>query len=83
MFLNGFEIDSPSLDNQVSFPSPENKFERVELQEGAATVSWRAPSSTETASYDIYIGSSPDSMEAVALGSSETSYEVTGQFSIL
>src|SRR5690242_4534370 len=43
-FLNGFEIDGPSLENQISFPTPVHRDERVVPVENTTdiTASWRA-----------------------------------------
>lgn len=78
-FLNGFEIDSPSMANQISFPSPEHRFERVELEDGATTASWHAAPTNASVRYNVYLGTSPTKLTSVAEGLKETSVEFTGE----
>lgn len=55
VFLNGFEIDTPSMQNQISFPSPRHNDERVEVIGNEVDASWRAVK-TEGAVYNVYLG---------------------------
>ncbi|CBX99296.1 similar to Pectin or pectate lyase-like protein; Polysaccharide lyase family 1 [Plenodomus lingam JN3] len=74
VFLNGFEIDTPSLDEQIRFPSPNHRNERVEMDEGVSSVtaSWTG-ARPGNVSYDVYFGTSRERLENVAKGLSETS----------
>lgn len=79
VFLNGIEIDGAALANQVSFPSPENKFERVEPQDGAVTATWRAPSNGDSVTYNVYLGTTPEELTSVGEGLTETTLDLTGE----
>ncbi|KAM0284666.1 hypothetical protein ACHAQH_001819 [Verticillium albo-atrum] len=78
VFLNGFEIDTSDINNVVSFPEPNNRDERVQL-EGRDTyeASWRA-ADVDSAKYNVYVGTSPTELKSVALGLDETSTTLTG-----
>ena len=68
VFLNGFEIDGPSMENQISFPAPAHRDERVGIEDGnTVEVSWRA-AKAEYATYDVYLGTEPTGLQAVAQG---------------
>ncbi|UPX10283.1 uncharacterized protein EKO05_0000950 [Ascochyta rabiei] len=73
-FLNGFEIDSPSLENQISFPTPVHRDERVVPVENSTdlSASWKA-AKTVGALYNVYLGTSPTELKSVATGLSEPS----------
>jgi hypothetical protein len=73
-FLNGFEIDSPSLDDQISFPTPVHRNERVAPIENTTDIaaSWR-PAKAKDAKYNVYLGPSPTELQAVTTGLSEAS----------
>lgn len=77
VFLNGFEIDTPSVENQVSFPVPEHRDERVQVSNGSVAASWRA-ASVDGASYNIYLGTSPSALHSVATGLTGTSSQFGG-----
>ncbi|KAJ4350448.1 uncharacterized protein N0V89_009069 [Didymosphaeria variabile] len=79
VFLNGIEIDGPSLVQQISFPSPANKDEWNDF-EGTSSLaaSWRAPSGELAPSYNVYVGTKPTSLESVATGIDTTSTTLTG-----
>lgn len=78
VFLNGFEIDGPGLGQQISFPYPENKNERIQPEDGSITATWNAPSNFEGATYDVYLGTSPDELELVESGLTETQATLSG-----
>lgn len=73
-FLNGFEIDSPSLENQISFPTPVHRDERVVLIENSTDISasWKA-AKADGAIYNVYLGTSPTMLKSVAAGLKEPS----------
>lgn len=73
-FLNGFEIDSPSLENQISFPSPVHRDERVVPIENSTDIdaSWRA-AKVNGATYNVHLGTSPTALKSVASGLQEPS----------
>ncbi|TDZ32228.1 putative pectate lyase C [Colletotrichum spinosum] len=78
-FLNGFEIDTPAMQNQISFPSPKHRDERIEAgKEGSVEASWRAPSSAKGVKYNVFLGTSPTELKSVAEGVTETSASLTG-----
>lgn len=68
-FLNGFEIDSPSIENQISFPTPVHRDERVVPIENTTDIpaSWRAAKATG-ATYNVYLGTSPTELKSIATG---------------
>ena len=68
-FLNGFEIDSPSLENQISFPTPIHRDERVVPIENSTDISasWRAAKAAG-ATYNVYLGTSRTELKSVATG---------------
>ncbi|KAM9878025.1 hypothetical protein VD0002_g1250 [Verticillium dahliae] len=78
VFLNGFEIDTPDIDNVVSFPEPNNRDERVQLEGGDTyEASWRAPDA-ESPKYNVYIGTSPTELKSLVLGLDKTSTTLAG-----
>ncbi|KAF1850520.1 polysaccharide lyase family 1 protein [Cucurbitaria berberidis CBS 394.84] len=79
VFLNGFEIDTPDLEHQISFPSPAHRDERVEVTGNSTdiTASWRA-AKTEGATYNVYLGTSITELQSVATGLSKTSTTLDG-----
>jgi hypothetical protein len=77
VFLNGFEIDTPSLENQISFPYPLHRDERLEPEDGKSIVASWTPSLTP-ASYDVYLGPSPDDLQIVEEGLNATKTTLTG-----
>lgn len=80
VFLNGFEIDGPGLGQQISFPYPENKNERIQPEDGTVTATWNAPSNVEGATYDVYLGTSRDELELVESGLTETQISLSGTY---
>jgi hypothetical protein len=74
VYINGFEIDSPNLSQQVKFPSPLHRDERVGTT--SPTLSWRA-ASVVSPIYNVYFGTSPGSLQSVAAGLTSTSTKVT------
>lgn len=79
VFLNGIEIDGPSLAQQITFPNPANKDEWVDLQNSSSlAASWRSPSGISNATYNVYVGKSPGSLNSVATGTSSISATLTG-----
>ena len=78
VYLNGFEIDTPALSEQISFPTPHHRDERVDLGGGdSITASWR-PDSIDGATYNVYLGTAQDDLTSVAEGLAETSVELSG-----
>ncbi|KAH6629697.1 family 1 polysaccharide lyase [Boeremia exigua] len=73
-FLNGFEIDNASLENQISFPTPVHRDERVVPLENTTDISasWRA-AKAPGATYNVYLGTSLSELESVATGLTEPS----------
>ncbi len=71
-FLNGFELDNPSLENQISFPTPVHRDERVVPLENSTDISasWR-PAKAAGATYNVYLGTSPTQLKSVATGLTE------------
>ncbi|KAI9155674.1 putative pectate lyase [Paramyrothecium foliicola] len=79
VFLNGLEIDTPSIGNQIRFPTPAHRDERVDLKGGSTfTASWKAPSSASSPTYNVYLGKSPTTLKAVSTGQTSTSASLTG-----
>lgn len=77
VYLNGLEIDAPSSGQQVRFPEPPNRDERVDLSKGPSVpLSWKAPTNVTGAKYNVYFGTSPTSLSAVATAISTTSTTV-------
>ncbi|KAL5363708.1 pectin lyase fold/virulence factor [Aspergillus floccosus] len=72
-YLNGFEIDTPAIGNQVSFPSPAHHNERLEPEDGKrVTATWRKPAAAESPTYSVYLGTSSSDMEVVGKSLSHT-----------
>lgn len=73
-FLNGFEVDGPAMEDQISFPTPAYRDERVVPIENTTDipVSWRA-AKVAGATYNVYLGTSPSELKSVATGLSEPS----------
>lgn len=82
VYMNGFEVDSPSVDQQASFPFPENKNERIE-SDGSVAASWRAPAGVEGPTYDVYLGTSPDELELVESGLADSAITLAGMNPLL
>ncbi|KAF2439458.1 polysaccharide lyase family 1 protein, partial [Karstenula rhodostoma CBS 690.94] len=79
VFLNAVEVDGPSLAQQIKFPSPANKDEWNDLGgTSSLAASWRAPSGVSGASYNVYVGTKPTSLDSVATGLDNTSTTLTG-----
>ncbi|PIG83144.1 pectate lyase [Aspergillus arachidicola] len=79
VYLNGFEMDTPALKDQISFPSPPHREEHLELGDGESiTATWRAPSSGDSVTYNVYMGTSSDALEVVKEGLSETQLALSG-----
>lgn len=78
VFLNGFEIDGSPMDQQISFPTPENKNERIEAGDGTVAASWTAPAGVEDALYDVYLGTSADELDLVESRLSEPQITLSG-----
>ncbi|KAF1966576.1 pectate lyase [Bimuria novae-zelandiae CBS 107.79] len=79
VFLNGIEIDGPSIAQQISFPSPANKDEWVDLKNSSSLfASWRAPSGVSDAKYNVYVGTEATSLNSVATGVSSNTATLTG-----
>ncbi|KAL4904182.1 hypothetical protein BDW74DRAFT_168602 [Aspergillus multicolor] len=72
-YLNGFEIDTPSIGNQISFPSPAHRENHLEVEDGSDSimVSWRAPADVESPTYNIHLGTDPDNLAGSSEGLTE------------
>ncbi|KAH7371130.1 family 1 polysaccharide lyase [Pyrenochaeta sp. MPI-SDFR-AT-0127] len=79
VFLNGFEVDGPALENQISFPSPAHRDERVAIggNSTGVTASWRA-ARAESVTYNVYLGTSTTKLQSVATGLSATTATLSG-----
>ncbi|KAK6207946.1 pectate lyase [Colletotrichum tabaci] len=78
-FINGFEVDAPALGNQISFPAPKHRDERIEASDdNTATASWTAPASADGVTYNVFLGTSPADLKSVATGVTETSATLPG-----
>ena len=79
VFLNGFEVDAPSLENQISFPTPAHRDERVDINgnNSDVTASWRAAKANDT-TYNVYFGTLATGLHSVATGLLGTSTILTG-----
>lgn len=67
------------MSQQITFPTPSHRDERVESEDGdSATASWRAVESAS--SYNVYLGTSPTELESVALEIAETEATFTGMY---
>ncbi|KAK1524567.1 pectate lyase [Colletotrichum paranaense] len=78
-FLNGFEVDAPSMQNQISFPTPKHRDERIEVAaDDSVTATWQAPASAEGVKYNVYLGTSQTDLKSVAEGVTETSAKLPG-----
>lgn len=79
VYLNGFEVDSPAIDQQIGFPVPENKNERIEAEGGSVSASWKAPAGVEGPTYDVYLGTSADELELYEGGLAEPAVTFSGE----
>ncbi|OHW91197.1 pectate lyase [Colletotrichum incanum] len=78
-FINGFEVDAPALQNQISFPTPKHRDERIEVGDNSSvTASWRGPASEEGVKYNVFLGASSNDLKSVAEGITETSATLPG-----
>ncbi|KAI8627175.1 pectate lyase [Xylariaceae sp. FL1651] len=70
-FLNGFEIDTADIDQQVGFPYPYHLDEHIDLA-GATSVNatWRAPKSVSSPTYNVYFGTSNTTLNLVGSAAS-------------
>ncbi|KAL2833727.1 pectin lyase fold/virulence factor [Aspergillus cavernicola] len=78
VFLNGFEIDTPAIGHQVSFPSPANRDERLEPGDDTTIASWRAPADIDSPTYNVYLGTDAGNLTIVSQGLSEPQVNLTG-----
>lgn len=78
-FLNGLEIDGPDVRNQISFPTPSHRNERIERSgnNNGVSASWRA-TKAQDATYNVYLGTSPTELKNVVKKLTETSTTLTG-----
>jgi hypothetical protein len=65
------------MGQQIGFPEPENKNEWLQ-SDGTVTASWTAPPDVPDATYDVYLGTSPEELSSVATGLAETSTILDG-----
>lgn len=78
VYLNGFEIDTPALSEQISFPDPHHRDERVDLGGAdAITALWRS-AGLDGVTYNVYLGIAHDALTSVAEGLTEPSVELPG-----
>ncbi|KAL4801799.1 pectin lyase fold/virulence factor [Aspergillus unguis] len=70
VYLNGFELDTPRLSQQISFPAPSHRDERIEVSNnnGTVTATWRVPTGIDSPAYNIYLGTSEKNLTRVAKG---------------
>lgn len=79
-YLNAFEIDTPAIENQISFPAPAHRDERLEPEGGNSVVaSWLPPMEAKDISYDVYFGTSPDELKVVSEGVNSTTATLSGK----
>ncbi|KAJ4299073.1 hypothetical protein N0V90_004317 [Kalmusia sp. IMI 367209] len=79
VFLNGIEIDAPSVAQQIGFPSPANKDEWVDFQGASSfTASWRAPAGVSDAKYDVYVGTKATNLNSAVTGITSRSATLNG-----
>lgn len=79
-FINGFEVDAPALQNQISFPTPKHRDERIEIgTDKSVSATWRAPASAEGVKYNVFLGTSPTDLKSVAEGVTETTAVLPGK----
>ncbi|KAL2825892.1 hypothetical protein BJY01DRAFT_256128, partial [Aspergillus pseudoustus] len=79
VYLNGIEIDTPAIENQVSFPTPAHRDERLDPTDGTSIVAlWRAPTGIKTPLYNVYFSRNNDNFTAVGQGLNKTQIELTG-----
>ncbi|KAL2783269.1 pectin lyase fold/virulence factor [Aspergillus keveii] len=77
VYLNGFEIDTPAIENQVSFPTPAHRDERLEPTNDTTIVaSWRAPTGIESPTYDVYLSTNNDNFTQIGQGLGEAEVEL-------
>lgn len=80
VYLNAFEIDTPAMENQISFPIPAHRDERLEPEDVKSVVaSWLPPSVAENISYNVYFGTSSDELEVVSEGDNRTTATLLGE----
>lgn len=80
VYLNAFEIDTPAIENQISFPTPAHRDERVDAEDGGSiAASWFPPSETASISYDVYFGNTPDDLEIIYEGLNRTTATLSGK----
>ncbi|KAF2636233.1 pectate lyase [Massarina eburnea CBS 473.64] len=70
-FLNGFEVDTPTIANQIMYPTPAHRDERVAISSGKVTTSWTAAKAPSPA-YNVYLGTSPSDLKSVVTGATAT-----------
>ncbi|KAL4919701.1 pectin lyase fold/virulence factor [Aspergillus aurantiobrunneus] len=79
VYLNGFEIDTPAMGNQISFPTPANRDERLQPEDGESVVaSWRAPTGVESPTYRIYLGTDAENLTVSGEGLTEPNTVIAG-----
>ncbi|KAH7084514.1 family 1 polysaccharide lyase [Paraphoma chrysanthemicola] len=77
VFLNGFEIDTPSIENQISFPTPAHRDERVNVSNGVVTASW-GKARENLSTYNVYLGTSPKELRNIQSDVTSTSINFEG-----
>lgn len=82
-FINGFEIDTQNIKNQISFPIPARNDEHYEGGASSTLLKWAPPKSGAAASFDVYIGTSRTSLSRVSNAQTGTSYTASGKAMIL
>ncbi|KAL2863963.1 pectin lyase fold/virulence factor [Aspergillus lucknowensis] len=79
VYLNGFEIDTPAMGNQISFPTPAHRDERLEPEDGESVLaSWRVPADAESATYNVYLGTDAANLTAIEEELAEPQARLTG-----
>ncbi|KAL2816671.1 pectin lyase fold/virulence factor [Aspergillus granulosus] len=78
VYLNGFEIDTPAIENQISFPTPAHRDERLEPTNGTSIIAtWRAPSGIESPMYNVYFSRNNGNFTAIRQGLNKTQTKIT------
>ncbi|KAF7592245.1 hypothetical protein BBP40_000446 [Aspergillus hancockii] len=73
VYVNGLEIDTPAVANQIAFPSPSHRDERIQPDDGQSVLAtWRPPPANDSVTYNVYKGNTSDALQVAGEGLSET-----------
>ncbi|GAP92939.2 putative pectate lyase [Rosellinia necatrix] len=77
-FLNGFEIDSADIDQQVGFPYPNHNDQHIDLA-GATSIqaNWKAPKAVSSPTYKVHLGTTSSTLTSVG-STTSTSFTFSG-----